>query len=63
MEKGFEIVTEKELVTLKRKAADWDKLYAAIDKCYEEDEETGEILGDSDLGDIGEIAATHLGFL
>jgi hypothetical protein len=63
MEKGFEIVTEKELKLLKRKADDWDRLYAAVDKCYEEDEETGEPIGDTDLGDIGEIAATHLGFL
>ena len=63
MEKGFEIVTEKELRVLKRKAANWDRLYIAIDTCYEEDEETGELIGDTDLGDIGEIAASHLGFL
>jgi hypothetical protein len=58
------MITAGELLKLQRKAEKWDKLYAAIAKCYEEDEETGEPLNpDSDLGDIGEIAAIHLGFL
>jgi hypothetical protein len=55
---------DKELEKLKSKAAKWDALYIAIAKFYEEDEETGEPLNPySDLGDIGEIAASHLGFL
>jgi hypothetical protein len=47
----------------KEKAAQWDKLYAAVEGKYYDSE--GNYLEDEggDLTDIGEIAATHLGFL
>ena len=58
------MITTEELVKLTKKAEKWDKLYEAIDKCYEYDEETGDPIDNgSDLGTIGEIAAVHLGFL
>lgn len=52
-------------MTIEQKAAAWDKLYNAILKYYEYDDEGNEIEPPDEDGllSIGEIAATHLGFL
>ncbi len=57
-------INEEELVVLQRKAERWDTLSNAVAKFYPIDEDTGEDLeAPGDLGDIGEIAAIHLGYL
>lgn len=50
--------TKKQIQEWKQKAENWDNLYDEIAKFYTEPQEV-----EGDLGDIGEIAALHLGFL
>lgn len=55
-----------QVVEFQKKAAQYDKLKAKIDKCYfnEEGEELSEEESENiDLGTIGEIAASHFGYL
>lgn len=55
---------ENNIEEIKRKANSYDLLYDEISKCYGE-EKDGEYIenDDCDLSDIGEIAASHFGFL
>lgn len=58
--------TKEQIEEFKRKADSYDQLYSEIAECYEgyEDEE-GEWVEeeDYDLNYIGELAASHFGFL
>lgn len=57
--------TEKEIEAWKEKARKWDLLNEEIGKCYPELDDDGNEIEevDADLGTIGEIAATHFGYL
>ncbi len=60
-------MNEEEIKTLKAKAEKWDKLEAAVAKCYcnkegEYDEKNPETEG-ADLATIGELATSAFGWL
>lgn len=57
--------TEKQIEEFKAKADKWDALEDRIAECYGSENEDGEYIEnlDSDLGTIGEIAASAFGFL
>lgn len=58
-------VPYEEYHELKDKASKWDKLHEEVSKFYLNDkgEELEENEFTGDLGSIGEIAASHLGYL
>lgn len=58
-------IEELELMALKVKADNWDKLGEKIETCYAEegDEDFGEFGDEPDLATIGELAATAYGWL